>query len=72
MANGNSLSARLKKVRGAGHDPFEKCEIATIGGGADLRINMVEPKTSEICREELDTHQRGKRPKSGTPARFNV
>jgi hypothetical protein len=50
----------LKKVRGTGHDRCEKREIATIGGGADLKINMIERKISQIRPEELGIHEREK------------
>jgi hypothetical protein len=34
--------------------------MAAIGGGVALKINMIEPKISQIHPEELEMHQRGK------------
>jgi hypothetical protein len=59
-------------VSGITHDCFQRCEIAAIGGGADLKINMNEPMISQIWPEELEIHQREENPESGTPARFTV
>jgi hypothetical protein len=46
--------------------------MRTIGGGAELAINMIEPKISQSRPEKLEISQREKNLKSGTPARFTV
>jgi hypothetical protein len=66
------MMTAAEKRRQAPHDPFKKSEFASIEGDADLTINTIESKVSQICPKEPEIHDQQNRPKSEPPVRFTV